>query len=128
MDDLIKRFKRNKNKDEIETILKLAGFDDSLGRIYKNLGSYLTELNQKSWGIECWVDLDKNNIDFIIVGNGMEVRFEKEISDEALIDVFDKNHNPIILKEIQDSRTILKEKGDILMEEKERIENSLKLY
>lgn len=128
MDDLIKRFKRNKNKDEIETILKLAGFDDSLSRIYKNLGSYLTELNQKSWGIECWVDLDKNNIDFIIVGNGMEVRFEKEISDEALIDVFDKNHNPIILKEIQDSRTILKEKGDILMEEKERIENSLKLY
>lgn len=128
MDDLIKRFKRNKNKDEIKTILKLAGFDDSLGRIYKNLGSYLTELNQKSWEMECWVDLDKNNIDFIIVGNGMEVRFEKEISDEALIDVFDKNHSPIILKEIQDSRTILKEKGNILMEEKERIENSLKLY
>lgn len=128
MDDLIKRFKKNKNKDKIETILKLAGFDDSLGRIYKNLGSYLTELNQKSWEMECWVDLDKNNIDFIIVGNGMEVRFEKEISDEALIDVFDKNHNPIILKEIQDSRTILKEKGDILMEEKERIENNLKFY
>lgn len=128
MDDLIKRFEKNKNKDKIETILKLAGFDDSLGRIYKNLGSYLTELNQKSWEMECWVDLDKNNIDFIIVGNGMEVCFKKEISDEALIDVFDKNHNPIILKEIQDSRTILKEKGDILMEEKERIENSLKLY
>lgn len=128
MDDLIKRFQRNKNKDEIKTILKLAGFDDSLGRIYKNLGSYLTELNQKSWEMECWVDLDKNNIDFIIVGNGMEVCFKKEISDEALIDVFDKNHNPIILKEIQDSRTILKEKGDMLMEEKERIENSLKLY
>lgn len=128
MDDLIKRFEKNKNKDKIETILKLAGFDDRLGRIYKNLGSYLTELNQKSWEMECWVDLDKNNIDFIIVGNGMEVRFEKEISDEALIDVFDKNHNPIILKEIQDSRTILKEKGDILMEEKERIENSLKFH
>lgn len=128
MDDLIKRFEKNKNKDKIETILKLAGFDDRLGSIYKNLGSYLTELNQKSWEMECWVDLDKNNIDFIIVGNGMEVRFEKEISDEALIDVFDKNHNPIILKEIQNSRKMLKEKGDILMEEKERIENSLKFY
>lgn len=128
MDDLIKRFEKNKNKDKIETILKLAGFDDRLGRIYKNLGGYSTELNQKSCGIECWVDLDKNNIDFIIVGNGMEARFEKEISDEALIDVFDKNHNPIILKEIQDIRTILKEKGDILIEEKERIENNLKFY
>ena len=128
MEDLTKRFKRNKNKDKIETILKLAGFDDRLGRIYKNLGSYLTEFKQKSWGMECWVDLDKNNINFIIEGNGMEACFEKEISDEALIDVFDKNHNPIILKEIQDSRTILKEKGGILMEEKERIENSLKFY
>lgn len=121
MEDLTKRFKRNKNKDEIKTILKLAGFDDKL---YKDLGSYLAELHQISWGMECWVDLDKNNIDLIIVGNGMEVRFEKEISDEALIDVFDKNHNPIILKEIQNSRKMLKEKGNILMEEKERIENS----
>lgn len=50
MDDLIKRFQRNKNKDKIKTILKLAGLDDRIGSIYKNLGSYLTELNQKSWG------------------------------------------------------------------------------
>lgn len=51
----------------------------------------------------------------------MEVRFEKEISDEALIDVFDKNHNPIILKEIQDSRTILKEKGIYLWRKKKEL-------
>lgn len=45
MENLTKRFKRNKNKDEIKTILKLAGFDD---RLYKNLCNYLTELSQKS--------------------------------------------------------------------------------
>lgn len=123
MENLTKRFKRNKNKDEIKTILKLAGFDDML---YKNLGNYLTELSQKSWGIKCWVDLDKNNMDFVIVGDGMEARFEKKISDEALTDVFDKNHDPIILKEIQNSVAILEDKGDNLMSKKEEIENILK--
>lgn len=123
MENLTKRFKRNKNKDEIKTILKLVGFDDML---YKNLGNYLTELNQKSWGIKCWVDLDKNNMDFVIVGDGIEARFEKKISDEALTDVFDKNHDPIILKEIQNSMTILEDKGDNLMSKKEEIENILK--
>lgn len=123
MENLTKRFKRNKNKDEIKTILKLVGFDDML---YKNLGNYLTELNQKSWGIKCWVDLDKNNMDFVIVGDGMEARFEKKISDEALTDVFDKNHDPIILKEIQNSVTMLEDKGDNLMSKKEEIENILK--
>lgn len=123
MENLTKRFKRNKNKDEIKTILKLVGFDDML---YKNLGNYLTELNQKSWGIKCWVDLDKNNMDFVIVGDGIEARFEKKISDEALTDVFDKNHDPIILKEIQNSVAILEDKGDNLMSKKEEIENILK--
>lgn len=72
------------------------------------------------------VDLDKNNMNFIIVGNGMEIRFEKEISDEALIDVFDKDHNPIILKEIQNSVIMLEDKGYNLMSKKEEIENILK--
>lgn len=50
----------------------------------------------------------------------MEIRFEKEISDEALIDVFDKDHNPIILKEIQDSVIMLEDKGYNLMSKKRR--------
>lgn len=123
MEHLTKNFKINSHKNKIKTILKLAGFDDML---FKNVGDYLTELSQKSWKIECWVDLDKNNMNFIIVGNGMEIRFEKEISDEALIDVFDKDHNPIILKEIQDSVIMLEDKGYNLMSKKEEIENILK--
>lgn len=123
MEDLTKKFKINSHKNKIKTILKLAGFDDML---FKNVGDYLTELSQKSWKIECWVDLDKNNMNFIIVGNGMEIRFEKEISDEALIDVFDKDHNPIILKEIQNSVIMLEDKGYNLMSKKEEIENILK--
>ena len=123
MEDLTKKFKINSHKNKIKTILKLAGFDDML---FKNVGDYLTELSQKSWKIECWVDLDKNNMNFIIVGNRMEIRFEKEISDEALIDVFDKDHNPIILKEIQNSVIMLEDKGYNLMSKKEEIENILK--
>lgn len=123
MECLTKNFKINSHKSKIKTILKLAGFDDML---FKNVGDYLTELSQKSWKIECWVDLDKNNMNFIIVGNGMEIRFEKEISDEALIDVFDKDHNPIILKEIQNSVIMLEDKGYNLMSKKEEIENILK--
>ena len=73
----------------------------------------------------CEIFLSKETKKFIIFGNKIDISFEKEISDEALIEVFDSNNDPIILQEIQEDMKNVKSGFLRLMFEKEEIEKSL---
>ena len=123
MKDLKKTFQRNSRKEEVKKILEKADFCYTC-HDGKDLIVSLSE-SFDDFKILCEIYLMNETKKFIILGNKISISFEKKISDEALITVFDSNNDPIILQEIQEDMRNVKSGFLRLMSKKEEIENSL---
>lgn len=135
MENLKKIYERNDGKEIVGDVLEKAGFEK-----IKGADVYLKtiELDTATSSILVNVDLKEEIIEFEFSHyhfldenksrciKDMDIVFTKEISDEALIDLFGKESEPIILDEIQENIAIIQDNMAKIIFEQEEIQKKLK--
>ena len=134
MENLKKIYERNDGKEIVGDVLEKAGFEKIKGAdVYlktielDTTSSILVNVDLKEEIIKFEFShyhfLDENKNRCI---RDMDIVFTKEISDEALIDLFGKENEPFILDEIQENIAIIEENMAKIIFEQEEIQKKLK--